>query len=94
MSTTPTTFSIASTIEANNAIQASTDKRPVKATIKALASSTVEFSQSLRLVAKTVNEELRTNLMDTMVDNIIDMKASADKHGIDIAELQALRASL
>ncbi len=89
-----TTFSIASTIEANKAVQASTDKRPIKSTIKAIASGTVELSQSFRLVAKTINEELRTNLMDTMIDNIVDMQASATKHNIDINELQALRASL
>ena len=89
-----TKFSLASTIEANQSNQASIDKRPIKSTIKALASGSVELSQSFRLIAKTVNEELRTNLMDTMIDNVIDLKATADKHSISIDELQSLRASL
>jgi len=87
-------FSIASTIEANNQAQADIASRPIKASIKAVASGAVELSQSFRLVAKTINEELRSNLLDTQVSNIIEMKATATKHGISIDELQALRASL
>ena len=87
-------FSIASTIEANNQAQADIASRPIKATIKAIASGTVELSQSFRLVAKTINEELRSNLMDTQVSNIVEMKNIATKHGISLDELQQLRASL
>jgi len=89
-----TSFSLASTIEASNAKSAEVSSRPIKSTIKAIADTTVELSQSFRLIAKTVNEELRTNLLDTVVSNIIDMKATATKYGIDINELQQLRASL
>jgi len=87
-------FSIASTIEADKAVQVEIASRPIKATIRATADTLVEVSQSARLIAKTLNEELKTNLMDTKIANIIDMKATADKHGISIVELQELRASL
>jgi len=88
------TFSLASTIEASNNQSAEIASKPTKSTIKAIADTAVEVAQSARLIAKTVNEELRSNLLDTVVSNIINMKATATKHGIDINELQQLRASL
>jgi len=88
------TFSLASTIEASTQAQNDIASKPIKSTIKAIASGGVELSQSFRLIAKTINEELRTNLLDTVVSNIIELNATATKHGISVDELQALRASL
>ena len=87
-------FSIASTIEANNQAQASINSRPIKATIKAIASGAVEVAESFRLIAKTANHELRSNLSTSMIDEIVEMKATAIKHGISLDELQQHRASL
>ncbi len=88
------TFSLASTIEANKAQSDEISSRPIKSTIRALSSAGVELSQSFRLVAKTINEELRSNLMDTVVSNVVELNATATKHGISVDELQQLRASL
>ena len=92
--TNQTTFDLSAFIEDKNIQAEETSRKPIKAIIKATASIAVKASQSGVLIFETVNEELSQNLLETKLENLVELHKLATQYGISVPQALELRSSL
>ena len=96
MATTKTTqaFDLSSFIEQKNIQAEETSRKPIKAIIRSTATTAVKLAESSVLLLDTINEELSHNLIETKLENLVELHKLAGKYNISVEQALELRSSL
>lgn len=92
--TNQTAFDLSAFIEDKNLQAEEISRKPIKAIVKAVSSSVVKASQSSVLIFETVNEELSQNLIETKLENLVELHKLASQYNISVPQALELRSSL
>ena len=96
MATTKTSpaFDLSSFIEQKNIQAEETSRKPIKAIVRASASAIVKASEASVLILDTINEELSQNLIETKLENLVELHKLASRYNISVDQALELRSSL